>query len=77
MKNKCIEAFCFALYYYDLNDSDKTKQSLCTLHIDTQNGKGEDLSRVFIISKMIWEKSLQKVGKYLSFVIHDILSQAT
>ena len=60
MKNKYIEACRFALYYYDLNDSDKTKQSLCTLHIDTQNGKGEDLSRVFIISKMIWEKEFTK-----------------
>lgn len=58
--NKYIEGCRFTVYYYDLNDCENTKQSLCTLHIDSQNGKDDDLSRVFIISKMIWEKQFTK-----------------
>ena len=54
--NRYIKACRFAVYHFDINNITKTKGNLCETHLDTQNGQGEALSQVFIISKMVWEK---------------------
>ena len=54
--NRYIEACRFAVYYYNINDIAMTKENLCEMHLDTENGQGDALSQVLIISKMIWEK---------------------
>ena len=71
--NKKIEATRFAVYLYDINDMEKTKDCLCDMHVDSHNGKGEDLSQVLIISKMLWEKRTYAVVVSQLFFTQEIL----
>ena len=61
--NRYIKAMGLAVYCYNINNIKKTKNNLCQLHVDAQNGQGEALLQVFIISKMIWEKNIYLVGE--------------
>ena len=46
-----------AVYCYNINNIKNRKKNLCEMHVDGQNGQGEALSPVSIISKMIREKN--------------------
>ena len=53
--NKKVEATQFTAYLFDANNLDKTKKTLCKVHVDKKNRKEDDLLQLLIISKMIWE----------------------